>query len=93
MALSNDRFRLDEWLVDPSLSRVTKDEKEVHLEPRAMEVLVYLAGRADQLVSKQDLIDHVWQEGHSTIVATAPSASSVPSSRWMPGFSRAMRPT
>ncbi len=26
-----------------------------------MEVLVYLAGRADKLVSKQDLIDHVWQ--------------------------------
>jgi len=61
MVLSSDRFRLGEWLVDPSLSRVTKDDKAVHLEPRAMEVLVYLAHRADELVPKQDLIDHVWQ--------------------------------
>ncbi len=61
MALSNDRFRLGDWLVDPSLSRVTNSDKVVHLEPRAMEMLVYLAGRADQLVSKQDLIDHVWK--------------------------------
>jgi len=61
MALSSDRFRLGEWLVDPSLSRVTKDDKAVHLEPRAMEVLVYLAHRADELVPKQDLIDNVWQ--------------------------------
>ncbi len=61
MALSSDRFRLGDWLVDPSLSRVTNGADTVHLEPRAMEVLVYLAGRADELVSKQDLIDHVWQ--------------------------------
>lgn len=61
MALSSNRFRLGDWLVDPSLSRVTNGDKVVHLEPRAMEMLVYLAGRADQLVSKQDLIDHVWK--------------------------------
>ena len=61
MTLSSDRFQLGDWLVDPSLSRVTNSNKTVHLEPRAMEVLVYLAGRADELVSKQDLIDHVWQ--------------------------------
>ncbi len=61
MVLSSDRFRLGDWLVDPSLNRVTSGDKTGHLEPRAMEVLVYLAGRADELVSKQDLIDHVWQ--------------------------------
>ncbi len=43
MVLSSDRFRLGDWLVDPSLSRVTTGDKAVHLEPRAMEVLVYLA--------------------------------------------------
>ncbi len=61
MVLGGDRFRLGDWLVDPSLSRVTNGDTTVHLEPRAMEMLVFLAGRADQLVSKQDLIDHVWQ--------------------------------
>lgn len=61
MALSSDCFRLGDWLVDSSLSRMTNGDKAVHLEPRAMEVLIYLAGRPDELVSKQDLIDHVWQ--------------------------------
>ncbi|MEN8163169.1 MAG: winged helix-turn-helix domain-containing protein [Acidobacteriota bacterium] len=61
MTLSSECFRLGDWLVDPTLSRVTNGNKTVHLEPRAMEVLVYLAGRADELVCKQELIDHVWQ--------------------------------
>ncbi len=61
MALNSNRFQLGDWLVDPSLNRVTKDDKAVHLEPRAMEVLVFLAAHADDLVAKQDLIDHVWQ--------------------------------
>ncbi|MCK5378622.1 MAG: transcriptional regulator [Acidobacteria bacterium] len=61
MALNIDRFRLGDWLVDPSLSRVTNGDKVVHLEPRAMEVLVFLACRPGELVRKQDLIDQVWK--------------------------------
>ena len=61
MALSSDRFRLGDWLVDPSLSRVKNGWLFTSDTSRSMEVLVYLAGRADELVAKQDLIDHVWQ--------------------------------
>lgn len=61
MTPSSDRFRLGEWLVDPSLNRISKENIVVHLEPRAMEVLVYLASRADDLVSKLDLVHNVWK--------------------------------
>lgn len=61
MTPSSDCFRLGDWFVDPGLSRVTNSDTTVHLEPRAMEVLVYLASRADELVSKQDLVHHVWK--------------------------------
>lgn len=61
MTPSSDRFRLSDWLVDPSLSRISNGDTVVHLEPRAMEVLVYLASRPDDLVSKQDLVHNVWK--------------------------------
>jgi len=61
MTLSNDRFRLGDWMVDPSLSRISDGDGTVHVEPRAMEVLVYLASRPNELVSKQDLVHHVWK--------------------------------
>lgn len=54
-------FHLGEWLVEPSLDRVTRDGREVRLRPRAMDVLVALALRAGELASKRDLIDAVWR--------------------------------
>lgn len=61
MTPNSDRFRLGDWLVDPSLSRITNGDITGHLEPRAMEVLVFLSSRANELVSKQDLVHHVWK--------------------------------
>jgi len=54
-------FRLEEWLVQPSLNRLTHAEKVVQLEPKVMDVLVALASRAGTVVSKDTLIDTVWQ--------------------------------
>lgn len=33
----------------------------VHLEPRALELLLYLASQRDRLVTKQELLDQVWK--------------------------------
>jgi DNA-binding winged helix-turn-helix (wHTH) protein len=33
----------------------------VRVEPRVMDVLVYLADHADRIVSKEELIEHVWK--------------------------------
>lgn len=53
-------FRLGEWLVQPSLCRISLGERTVHLRPKVMDVLVCLGRRAGKVVSKQDLIDTVW---------------------------------
>ncbi len=55
-------FRLGEWLVRPSHGRLTGPAGEVQLEPRAMEVLVYLAENFEQVVSRQQIIDAVWRQ-------------------------------
>lgn len=55
-------FRIAEWLVQPSLNRLSCGEREVQVEPKLMDVLVYLAENAGRVVSKNDITDAVWPE-------------------------------
>jgi len=55
-------FQAGSWLVQPSLNRAEKDGREVQLQPRIMHVLVCLAARAGKVVSRDELLDTVWQE-------------------------------
>ena len=54
-------FVLGEWEVEPIRFRIVRGASEVQLRPRAMEVLLCLADRAGQVVSKRRLIDAVWR--------------------------------
>ena len=55
-------FRIGDWSVDSNLGTLTDHGTEMHLEPRAMEVLVYLAEHPGQVVSKEELFQKVWEE-------------------------------
>jgi DNA-binding winged helix-turn-helix (wHTH) protein len=55
-------FRVAGWLVQPNLNRLSLDDKVVQLEPKLMDVLVYLAENAGQVMSKIDITDAVWSE-------------------------------
>jgi DNA-binding winged helix-turn-helix (wHTH) protein len=55
-----DGFRLGEWLVEPSLNRVSSRSVTRPLEPKIMDVLVYLAERAGKVATRQELIDAIW---------------------------------
>jgi DNA-binding winged helix-turn-helix (wHTH) protein len=54
-------FRLGEWVVRPSLNRIERGSDVVRLEPKVMDLLVYLARHAGTVVSKAQLIDDVWR--------------------------------
>jgi DNA-binding winged helix-turn-helix (wHTH) protein len=54
-------FSAGGWLVVPDLNRISKNEETIQIELKVMEVLVYLAGRPGELVSKRQLIDAVWK--------------------------------
>jgi DNA-binding winged helix-turn-helix (wHTH) protein len=54
-------FRVGEWLVEPDLDRLSRGDTHRTLRPRVTELLVCLARRAGELVSKQALIDGVWR--------------------------------
>jgi adenylate cyclase len=53
-------FRLGQWLVRPKLNTVLADGRAIRLEPKFMQVLVCLADRPGEVVSKEELIRTVW---------------------------------
>jgi len=53
-------FSLEDWLVEPELNRISNRETSIHLEPKAMEVLLCLAESAGVVVPRQILVDRVW---------------------------------
>jgi len=60
--MSQNRFQIGEWTIDPNLGRILLGEQEVRLEPKAMEVLVYLAEHAGEAVTRRELEENVWSE-------------------------------
>src|SRR5882724_9237827 len=55
-------FRLGEWLICPQLNTVQRDGGAVRLEHKLMLVLVCLAGRPGEVISKDELIRTVWAD-------------------------------
>lgn len=53
-------FRLGEWEVYPTLNQVVKGELLRQVEPRAMDLLAFLASRAGQVLRRPEILDQVW---------------------------------
>ncbi len=53
-------FRLGDWLIQPSMCRVSKSGHTVHLRAKVMDLLVFLAQHPGEVVSKDRLLDGVW---------------------------------
>jgi DNA-binding winged helix-turn-helix (wHTH) protein/tetratricopeptide (TPR) repeat protein len=54
-------FRIGEWTVHPERNLLESPDASHRLEPKAMDTLVVLAGRAGEVVTKDALIDGVWE--------------------------------
>ena len=54
-------FWVGGWWVEPNADRLRQGERLVRVEPKVMDVLVYLASRAGDVVSRQDLERDVWR--------------------------------
>lgn len=53
-------FQAGDWIVEPELNCLRKDDQEKHLEPKVMKVLLALAEHPNHVVTKEDLIAAVW---------------------------------
>lgn len=57
-----DDIRIGEWVIQPQLHTISRNTQVTHLEPKAMQVLVYLAKHGDEVVSKDCLLREVWSD-------------------------------
>ncbi len=53
-------FAVADWVVQPSLLRIACGERSVRLEPKVMALLVYLAERAGQVITREELERQLW---------------------------------
>ena len=54
------RLRIGEWSADPTTNELGRANETVRVEPKAMEVLMALAARAGQAVTREELLATVW---------------------------------
>ena len=64
-------FYVGGFQVKPAELRLRRNGNQVRIQPKAMDVLVYLASRADEVVSRQDLFANVWSGTFVSDVALA----------------------
>jgi transcriptional activator of cad operon len=55
-------FRVGEWLVRPDLNRIERQGQEKSIESKVMDVLVYLAHHANQVLPKERIIQAIWPD-------------------------------
>lgn len=67
-------FFVREWEVSPQEGLVTRGDGSNRLEPKVMEVLVYLASRQNEVVTRDDLEKAVW---HGAVVGYDAVTSTV----------------
>lgn len=52
--------RVGEWLVTPSDNQISRKGRQLTLEPRLIDLLVFFARHPDEVLSRDELIDNVW---------------------------------
>ena len=53
-------YRIKDWEVDPAACLVSRNGDSVHLEPKAMDLLVFLASKPGVVHSRDELLDEIW---------------------------------
>ena len=52
--------RVGEWLVTPSVNQISRQGRQITLEPRLIDLLMYFAQHPDEVLSRDNIIDNVW---------------------------------
>lgn len=55
-------IKIDDLTIDPDEEKITYRGQEVELKGKPFEVLTHLARHSDQIVSKEQLLDAIWEE-------------------------------
>ena len=59
-------FFLSDWQIDPPSCLIRRGDVAVHLEPKVMDLLVYMSHESNKVHSREELLDNVW---HGMVVS------------------------
>ena len=68
------QWRFGEFTLDLDARRLQCDGREVHLSPKAFDLLTHLLSKRPNVIAKPDLIEHLWPD---TIVVEANLANLI----------------
>lgn len=71
-------FCFEDQVLDPARRELSRDGQTVAVEPRVLDLLLYLVENRDRLVTKDDLIAHVWD---GRIVSDSALSSAIAAAR------------
>jgi DNA-binding winged helix-turn-helix (wHTH) protein/Flp pilus assembly protein TadD len=75
--MMKDSFRIEGWLVEVKLGRLSRGSQIIRLEPQVMKVLAYLASRPGEVVSKDELLAELWNRSTASDAALARCISRI----------------
>lgn len=59
--METDRiYYISDWRIDPPACHISQGNEPVHLEPKVMDLLVYMSQNPDYVHSRDELLEHVW---------------------------------
>jgi len=59
-------FQVGPWLVRPDMNTIESEGEERFIEPKAMDVLVFLADHAGEVLAKERIINAIWPDAFVT---------------------------
>src|SRR5580765_3186539 len=57
---THGRMYVGDWLVDPTLCRISREGQSVRVRAKVMDLLMFLAARPGDVISKDALLNGVW---------------------------------
>ncbi len=56
------KYKIGNFILDVQARSLSEQDNCQHIRPKTLEVLLYLGQRSGQIISKQELLDHVWDD-------------------------------
>lgn len=69
--------RVGEWRVTPSINQISRQGRQLTLEPRLIDLLVYFASHPDEVLSRDEIIDNIWMRNIVTSHVVTQSISEL----------------
>ncbi|WP_426472932.1 lysine decarboxylation/transport transcriptional activator CadC [Escherichia marmotae] len=69
--------RVGEWLVSPDVNQISRNGRRITLEPRLIDLLVFLAHHPGEVLTRDELIDNVWKRNIVTSHVVTQSISEL----------------